>query len=201
MMRILKDVQSTFAQAPRESLAVAARLTEEQLRLLLTQRELELSSGEALFGLSVAATISKLLSLGDLYSKAANKLRNDFKVSDKKWWWLRLRAISQNQDLLVKFSQLERLAKEKKSPIGYEPFADVCIAAKVFEEALKYIALIPDPTRRVQYLIQIGKWHEAAEAAAKEKSVPLLQQVLTSCRVETERQFIEALIAQLTKGK
>lgn len=201
MVRILKDVQQTYAQAPRESLAVSAKITEDQLRLLLAQRELELSTGEALFGLSLAATISKLLSLGDLYSKAASKLRSDFKVSDKKFWWLRLKAISENPDPLMKFGLLERLAKEKKSPIGYEPFADVCIAAKIPEEAMKYIPLIQDPVKRVNYLVQIGRWHEAAEAAAKERNVPLLQHILTSCKVETERQFIEALIAQLTKGK
>lgn len=67
-------------------------------------------------GLTLAETISQLL--GDGFNKRAERVRADFRVPDKRWWWLKLKALAATQN----WEGLEAFAKSKKSPIGYEPF-------------------------------------------------------------------------------
>jgi hypothetical protein len=50
------------------------------------------------------------------YSKRAARLQSDFKVPDKTWWWVRLRALVAAR----LWGELEEVAKAKKSPIGWE---------------------------------------------------------------------------------
>lgn len=70
-------------------------------------------------GLSVNDFILVLLAEG--FQKRAERVRVDWKVPDKRWWWLKIRALAGNKD----WEALEAFAKSKKSPIGYEPFV-VC---------------------------------------------------------------------------
>lgn len=53
--------------------------------------------------------------------KKAKKIRLEFKVPNKRWWWIKIRgfAAAGKWDSLRRFSQ-------QKSPIGYKPFAEVC---------------------------------------------------------------------------
>ena len=48
--------------------------------------------------------------------KVAEQLRKDFKVPDKRFHWIKVRALAESRNWL----ELERFAKSKKSPIGYE---------------------------------------------------------------------------------
>lgn len=201
----LRSAQSEFAaaaqQQPRDSAhyAFAARATQDEIALLVAQRQHELATGRPLCRRSLADTVLALLVSGD--HKAAAKLRSDFRMSDKKYWWLRVQAIAAaSQADVLRFNQLERLAKEKKSPIGYEPFADVCIAGGVRDEAAKYIAMFPDPARRVPYYVRIGRLRDAAEAALKTKEPQLhLQTVLAAAKKPEERSLIESMLAQVSR--
>lgn len=65
-------------------------------------------------GKSVHDTIQMLLSLGEI--KLAERLRTDYKVPDRHFWWLRLQTMAENGT----WEELEKFAKSKKSPIGYE---------------------------------------------------------------------------------
>jgi hypothetical protein len=93
-------------------------MIEDAHRLLSFQlaQERELDNKYKFAGLSVDQFISRLLIEG--FSKRAEKVRNDFKVPDKRWWWVKLKALAGNKD----WDGLEAFAKSKKSPIGYEPF-------------------------------------------------------------------------------
>ena len=204
----LRSAQSEFAAAaaapgqPRDSAphyAFAARATQDEITLLVAQRQHELATGRPMCRKSLADTVLALLAAGD--HKAAAKLRSDFKMSDKKYWWLRVQAIAAaSRDDITCFNQLERLAREKKSPIGYEPFADVCIAGGVKDEAAKYIAMLPEPARRVPYYIRIGRLRDAAEAALKTKEPQAhLQAVLAACKKPDERTLIESMLAQVSR--
>jgi hypothetical protein len=95
---------------------------EEYQKLLKLQetleREITASSqpgqSEPFVGLSVNETFFKLVRLG--YGSRAKKMIVDFKIPEKIWWWARLRATVQKRD----WGDLEEIAKQKKSPIGWE---------------------------------------------------------------------------------
>ena len=68
-----------------------ARSAGEWARLRRVQGELEAETGNAAFlGLSLAATLAQCVRLGN--HRAAARLRADFKVSDRRFWWLKARA-------------------------------------------------------------------------------------------------------------
>ncbi|EAA33636.3 vacuolar protein sorting-associated protein 16 [Neurospora crassa] len=72
---------------------------------------------ETFTGLSVNQTVFKLIRLG--YHGRAKKVQSEFKVTEKVAWWIRLQALVSKRD----WSEIEDLAsKNRKSPIGWEPF-------------------------------------------------------------------------------
>ncbi|CEJ04542.1 Putative Vacuolar protein sorting protein vps16 [Rhizopus microsporus] len=83
-----------------------------------------------------------------------------------RYWWVKLRALVEVRD----WDNLEKLAKSRKSPIGYEPFVEECIKAKQYQEASKYI-LKCDPPARPMLFIKIGAFKEAGEQAFLNKDV------------------------------
>ncbi|KAI8328235.1 Vps16, C-terminal region-domain-containing protein [Chlamydoabsidia padenii] len=94
--------------------AFEAKTVEEAVKLLQLQTRLEKDTYQTFSGLSVSETIYKCTVLGK-HGKAF-KVKAEFKVNDKRFWWVKLRALVQVRD----WEQLEKLAKSKKSPIGYE---------------------------------------------------------------------------------
>lgn len=93
-------------------------MIEDAQRLLTLQEayERELAHKFKFAGLSVDEFIHKLLIEG--FGKRAERVRADWKVPDKRWWWVKLKALAEVKD----WDGLEGFAKSKKSPIGYEPF-------------------------------------------------------------------------------
>jgi hypothetical protein len=84
-------------------------------------------------------------------AKRVAKIKSDFKVPDRRFWWIKVKALAQLSD----WPSLEKFAKEKKSPIGYAPFVDVCLKANAIREAEKYIPKLQDPSEKVQYYLRI----------------------------------------------
>jgi hypothetical protein len=93
-------------------------MADDAHRLLSLQQayERELDYKFSFAGLSVNDFIFALLTSG--FGKRAERVRADWKVGDKRWWWLKIRAMAEVRD----WEGLEAFAKSKKSPIGYEPF-------------------------------------------------------------------------------
>lgn len=105
-------------------------MTEEEIDLMEVQRNLEMHAKRELLGKTVMETIEILVLLGlDDAGEArwtdteVNRLVKKFKVSEKSLWYTKIRCYSSRGqwDLLL------RLAQEKKSPVGYKPFARACI--------------------------------------------------------------------------
>lgn len=91
-------------------------------------------------------------------------------MPDKRFWHVRVSAAAAARDwgLLAQIAKyiskqyflneifnfsffcLFVCCREKKSPIGYEPFAEVCIEAGAPNEAKKYIPKIGDAQTRVE---------------------------------------------------
>ncbi|OZJ06505.1 hypothetical protein BZG36_00636 [Bifiguratus adelaidae] len=151
--------------------AFETKAIEEHIRLLQIQIQLEREQSTSFLGLSVSETLKKCIVLGQT-SKAASKLRTDFKIPEKRYWWIKLQALVEIRD----WEELDKLAKSKKSPIGYEPFVEECERAKQPREAAKYVMRC-DPGVRASLFLRIGLLKEAAEQAAVVKDFAMLRQV------------------------
>lgn len=100
-------------------------MCKEQQKLLSWQKNLEEKYRRDFVGISVHDTVYLLLSIQEI--KLAEKLRSEFKIPDRRYWWMRLKAFAEHQD----WPELEKFSK-LKSPIGYE----VCFCFQKFSELL-----------------------------------------------------------------
>lgn len=108
--KLLVDSKDASAQSHQKSLTEAAQLLKIQDGL-----DKDIGDGSSEFvGLSINETMYRLIKSG--YGKRANKIQSEFKVPEKTFWWVRLRALVAKRD----WGELEELAKPKKSPIGWE---------------------------------------------------------------------------------
>lgn len=123
-----------------------AELCADTSRLIKLQKTLSTKYNVSLNGLSIHETIQELLLIGEL--KEAERIRSEFKVPDRRFWWLRILTLSSQH----KWEELEKLAKSKKSPIGYDPFVEVCLKQDNVMEARKYIPRCRDNRRVVWYM-------------------------------------------------
>lgn len=85
----------------------------------------DLHAGEKVYtGLSLNATLHRLILTS--HGKRANKIASDFRIPDKTFAWIRLRALVAKRD----FPELEEIAhKNKKSSIGWEPYYNEILGA------------------------------------------------------------------------
>ncbi|CAG8563812.1 1119_t:CDS:2, partial [Acaulospora colombiana] len=147
--------------------AFEAKAIDEHIKLLQVQSQLEKELEQPFVGLSLSETLHKCITLN--HSSKANKLKSDFKVPDKRFWWIKLKALVEMRG----WDELDKLAKSKKSPIGYEPFVEECIKAMQQREAAKYIQKC-DPAVRPGLFIKIGDFKAAGQEALLLKDIQLL---------------------------
>ncbi|BGP16136.1 hypothetical protein JCM10213_006070 [Rhodosporidiobolus nylandii] len=154
----LKQAQKAFAE-DKES-GFEAKMLDDQLRLLAFQSALESENpGKAFVGLSVNGTMRACILAG--LDKKAEKLRSEFKVPDKRYWYLHLRALIALRawDALAQFAR-------KRSPIGYEPFVQELIKAGAHREAVKYVEKC-DGRNRVELYVRCGEWEMAGRECVR----------------------------------
>ena len=68
-----------------------------------------------------------------------------------RWWWVKVAALSDQRN----FTELERLSKSKKSPVGYMSFVDACVRNNASDEAMKYVSKV-QRDKQVAALCKIG---------------------------------------------
>ncbi|ODQ65066.1 vacuolar protein sorting-associated protein 16 [Nadsonia fulvescens var. elongata DSM 6958] len=154
-----------------------AKMVEESTKLLHVQQLLESDYEESSFvGLSLTGTIFELLKMSQ--NVRALKLKNDFKVPDKRFWWSKVKALVSRRD----WSELMEFAKTKRSPIGYEPFYQTCLQAGSKSAAANYVSMCTnlDYTERVKMYIEVNEPKLAAEEAFKFKDITLLKSLVAS---------------------
>merc|ERR1711918_260834 len=125
----------------------------------------------------------------------ALKLKSDFKVPDKRFWWLKLKALAASD----KWLELEKFSKEKRSPIGYEPFVQICLEHNKFAEARRFCnERIDKPSVRAEYFIKMEDWQAATENAILAKDVKLLRDLIPKTKeIPTLLNQIQATLAQI----
>ncbi|KAG2191805.1 hypothetical protein INT46_001161 [Mucor plumbeus] len=184
----LKIAGKTYSEHREQ--AFEAKAVDEAVKLLQFQLTLEKDTQQSFTGLSTSETIYKCTTLGQ--HNKASKIKTDFKIPDKRFWWVKLRALVEVRD----WENLEKLSKSKKSPIGYEPFVEECIKARQYQEASKYI-LKCDPPVRPMLFVKIGAFKEAGEQAYLNKDVDGLREVRAKCTNHIVAQELDSLLAQL----
>lgn len=192
----LRQASSFFGQA--RDLSFQQKATDEQVELLLQQQELERKYDQDVFlDMSVSETINNLFVLGgqlpDLQTSAfadAARLMKVFKVPEKRFWHLKVKALSSSHQ----WDALRVFANERKSPIGYGPFAAACIQQRVAPEVVaSYIERIPSFEERFGFYMQIDMWSKAVECAVKLKD----RQRLAHVRNVSKDPKVERLVDQL----
>lgn len=138
----LIEITNNYKKAHKD---VESELCDDHRKLMKLQKSLEEKYSRAFHGLSLHDTVRELLVLGDF--KLAEKIRSDNKMSDKHFWYLRVEILGSN----YQWDELEKFAKSKKSPVGYEPFVEVCLKARNLNEAKKYISKCRDDKKIVWY--------------------------------------------------
>jgi len=131
---------------------------EENYRLIKYQGMLEEKLGKPYINLSLHLTLRQLLV--DRETKLADKLKSEFKLSERKYLWLKVRAFGESGQ----WAELSSLAKSKKSAIGFAPFLDVCLQQGERAQAAKFLPLLSQEDR-LRYALRLGALGEAAEAA------------------------------------
>ncbi|XP_033625342.1 vacuolar protein sorting-associated protein 16 homolog [Asterias rubens] len=184
----LNQAQDSYTKARNE---LAAKAAEEQAKLLGYQQKLEEQYKVTYIGKTLHDTMHELISKN--MSKLAEQLRKEFKVPDKRFWWMKVDALASAGDWL----ELERFAKSKKSPIGYEPFVEVCMKHANKYEANKYIGRVT-AEHKVKMYIRMGSLEEAADLAFQQRNEEDLNLVLRqSIGNRTLSAKIQSMKAQL----
>lgn len=193
--------RDTFLQSAQENFKLAksesnAALTEEQVKLLRYQRSLEDTLHQSVVGKPLHETVKLLLLENEL--KLADKLRSEYKLPDRRYWWLRIQCLSEKG----LWTELEKFSKSKKSPIGYEPFIDECLKYGNVGEAKKYLPRVKDELK-VKYFAKVGMLLEAAQIALEQKDVSALTFVVAQCGPKDKRvaDIINGMIVGLRSGK
>ncbi|KAH8084369.1 vacuolar protein sorting-associated protein 16 [Cristinia sonorae] len=153
-----------------------AKMMDENARLLQTQQQLEKEADGKIsfFGLSVNETIRVLLING--MAKRADKLKADFKVPDKRFWYTKLHALTEVRD----FEALDAFARSRRSPIGYTPFVRHLVEKGHHKEAASYVPRC-DANKRVDLYVECNEWRAAGKECKERGDKARLEQLKRTC--------------------
>ncbi|XP_062491531.1 vacuolar protein sorting-associated protein 16 homolog, partial [Pezoporus occidentalis] len=179
----LQSALDEFYKAKNE---FAAKATEEQVKLLRLQRHLQEELDKPYVDLSLHDTVSNLILDGQ--HKRAEQLYREFKIPDKRYWWLKISALATRGD----WEEMEKFSKSKKSPIGYLPFVEIAVKHHNRYEAKKYAPRVP-PEQRVRAFVLVGDLEQAADAAIEHKNESEMNFVLSKCSASTDAAVAEKL--------
>ncbi|GEM07386.1 vacuolar assembling/sorting protein VPS16 [Rhodotorula toruloides] len=146
-----------------KELTILLQMVDDHIRLLVMQQQLEqdtAASNKTFVGLSVNETIRQCILAG--MDKKAEKVRGEFKVPDKRFWYLKLRSLISLRD----WDALDSFARLKKSPIGYEPWVDELIRVGAHRQAVKYVERC-DVRNRVELYVKCGEWVMAGQECVR----------------------------------
>ncbi|KAI1265082.1 vacuolar protein sorting-associated protein [Xylariaceae sp. FL1019] len=206
---IREALEQPDARTSGDKLALAAKLLsdsrehnfeltalKEAAALVRIQEALDRDLTDSFKGLSVNETMYKLIHLG--FSNKAKKIQSEFKVPEKVAWWIRLRALVAKRD----WNEIEDVAKNRKSPIGWEPFFNQILQAGNARLAATFIPKCTnlEPGASVTMYEKCGMRVKAAEEAVKLRDAESWMRLLEAAGKTTpEGHEIERLGGQVFK--
>jgi hypothetical protein len=174
------------------------KMLEEFSKLLKVQESLSpvdrpATAAVKIMGESLNRTLFQLFTTGD--TSRALKLQREFKIPEKRLWWVRLRAAVAGRD----WRGIEEwTAKVKKSPIGWEAFFNECLAAGNRELAAGFVGRCAE-AGRVEMLLRAGFMVRAAEEAVRSRDAAALQAVIERASGGREKEEVERIAAGMRK--
>lgn len=133
-LSMVTAAMDVFKKSKNEFLSVHS---EEFVRLLRYQLKMEERfPGKKFFGLSVQNTLKVLLQQKEY--KLAEELKKEFKVPDKRYYYLKLMTLAE----IGEWIEIEKLSKAKKSPIGYEVYFFTLTSYKLKTSLLAHAKLL-----------------------------------------------------------
>ncbi|EAW13214.1 tethering complex subunit VPS16 [Aspergillus clavatus NRRL 1] len=174
------------------------KLISEASQLLKTQEALdkEIAERSEYLGLSLNETVYRLIKSG--YGKRAHRIQSDFRIPEKTYWWLRLRALVAKRD----WGELEEIGKNKKSPIGWEPFYNEVLGAGNTKLASLFVPKCTNlpAEERIEMWVKCGMIVKAGEEAQRAKDVNTLELLRAKASGPAAAE-IERMINQLRPRK
>lgn len=123
----------------------------------------------------------------------AAKIAKDFKVSEKRHYWLRCTAHADAGE----WGALELLAKERKPPIGFEAFVSLAVDRQKPSEARKYVSRVASVEERGRLYVKLQMFPECIALATETRNPALLQAARDAAAAATDRQAVAQLDAAL----
>lgn len=169
-LRFAKDffgqVDSGAPEAERLSMQFGSQASSDECELLKAQLALEeqsvmkrwLGSPHNFVGLSLVETLSKLIEIGETVE--ADNLRAQYKVSDKRYWRIKVRAFSESGNL----EELNVMARHLVSPVGYEIVVEAFLKHNRHDLALPFVPKVKNPELQAVYYSRMGMENEARAA-------------------------------------
>ncbi|KIK56666.1 hypothetical protein GYMLUDRAFT_230051 [Collybiopsis luxurians FD-317 M1] len=169
-----------------------AKMMDEYSRLLSLQQQLEAEADGKIpfFGQSVNETIHTCIVNGMV--KRADKIKSDFKVPDKRFWYTKLYALTEIRD----FEGLDAFAKSKRSPIGYEPFVRHLVEKGHNKEAVPYVARC-DPPKRADLYAECDEWRMVGKECKDRGDKAKLEQLRKKCPNSLIARELEQIAASM----
>ncbi|KAJ5527441.1 hypothetical protein N7513_011600 [Penicillium frequentans] len=189
--RLLSDSKDPTVVLQQKLISEASQLIKAQESL-----DKDLADHSEFMGLSLNETIFRLFRAG--YGKRAHKMQSEFKMPEKTFWWLRLRALVAKRD----WGELEEIGRSKKSPIGWEPFYNEVLGAGNTKLASLFVpkcTTLP-VAERIEMWIKCGMIVKAGEEAQKAKDINTLELIRTKASGPAITE-IERMINQLRPRK
>jgi hypothetical protein len=154
-------------------------MTEDQIKLLAIQRELEMNcDGQIKYvDTSLADTIHTLIATDQ--EKKAKKLSGEFKLSEKRYAWIKMRALIKSKQIPA----LDKFSKEKKLPIQMESFVKCLVEDGLNDDAAKFVSKLVDSRgnplgdKQVTWFMKLKKYPEAVKVAIAMKDLGLVEQI------------------------
>ncbi|GAB1320351.1 Vacuolar protein sorting-associated protein 16 [Madurella fahalii] len=162
----------------------------EATTLLRMQEAFDRDLTDSFTGLSVNQTMFKLIRLG--YHGRAKKIQSEFKVPEKVAWWIRLQALVAKRD----WNEIEEISRQRKIPIGWEPFYNQVLQAGNPRLAAIFISKCTglEPGQAITMYEKCGMRVKAAEEAVKIKDAEAWSRLLEAVgRGTAEGKEIERL--------
>ncbi|TEB34385.1 vacuolar assembling/sorting protein VPS16 [Coprinellus micaceus] len=169
-----------------------AKMMDDYSRLLSAQHQFDMENDGKIssFGTSINETIRLCLVNG--MAKKAEKFKSDFKVPDKRFWYIKLKALAEIRD----FEGLEAFAKSKRSPIGYEPFVKHLIEKGYSKDAVGYVAKCDSPKRADLYA-ECGEWRLAGQECKTRGDKTKLEELRRRCPNSMIARELDQILASM----
>lgn len=158
---LLTQVEDLYRKGLSE---FGAHETRDAKLLIVRQREISTQFPQIdVSNCSLDTTLRRLGGAGKM--KLFEAMRKEFNVSEKRYWWLLIDIYSSIKD----WAALEKFARSKRSPVGYEPFFAACLKQGSPGEAEKYLTRM-DTDAHVRSLFKLGRLDQAIALAVQRNS-------------------------------